>query len=97
MQIWQNQAVTDGFAGNTVNAIQLGTSWAHVKNVRRDLYTDYGLNGERQAIEVLLRHRNDLDYFQQDIFLRYDGRDWAVSSVQNSMLDDIEIRIIAVA
>ena len=56
---------------------------------------EYGLNIDQQAIEVRLRHRSDLDYFQDDIFFKYKGGEWAIKAIENIGLEDEELSILA--
>lgn len=95
VQVWQHTADPDSSGGNTVDETQLGSSWAEVKDVPRDKYQDYGLNTASQAIELYLRSRNDIDYFDQDIFFKYKGKSWYPSIVEDKGLDGELIRIVA--
>lgn len=95
VQVWQKTASSDSFGGNTVSETQLGTSWAKVRSVPRDKYQDYGLNTESQAIELYLRGRDDIDYFSQDVFFKYNGKNWFPSLVENFGFKDELIRVFA--
>lgn len=95
VEVWQKTAVSDGYGGNTVSEIKLGDSWADARSVPREKYSDYGLNVGSQAIELLLRTRNDIDYFGQDIFFKYKGKSWFPSLVEDYAFKDEVIRIVA--
>lgn len=93
--VWQKTAVSDNYGGNTVSETQLGSSWAKVRSVPREKYSDYGLNVESQAIELFLRSRNDIDYFGQDIFFKYNGKSWYPLLVEDYAFNDELIRVVA--
>ena len=88
--------VSDGFSGEIPGTpVLLTSSWAAVASVSATRLNDYGLSDYENAIQVDLRHRNDLDYRQENLSIRYKGIDYVVQSVENRNLEDVEIRIIA--
>lgn len=97
VEIYGTTEIYDGFAGSTVSTALLGSSWCHIKTVSRDRYVNLGLQSEQQAIEVYLRHRNDLDYMQDGIFLKYNGKEWVISSLTDMDLEGVEIRLMAIS
>lgn len=95
IEVWQQSAVTDGYAGNTTSETQLGESWCNISTLSREKYTDYGLDVPSLAIEVYLRTRDDIDYFDESVFFKYNGRRWFFVSIEEYNLSDQIIRIVA--
>ena len=96
VEIWETAAVSNGFGGSTVTESKLGTSWARVKTIRPERLTDFGITDGTHAIEVGLRHRNDLDYEQEGIFFKYRSESYTFNTVNPVDYEDVDIIVIAV-
>lgn len=97
IEIWQTAPVYDGFSGNTVSETKISDSWCNVKTIPVDKLEGFGLNEVRKAIIITLRHRNDLDYNNSELFLKYKGDSYEISRVTEKDLDGKEFQIIASA
>ncbi len=95
MEVWQKQQVDDTFGGFTVAETKLSDSWADIKSVPMNKYTEYGLDTSNQSIRVKLRWRNDVDYMEEGIFFKYRSKSWTPIRLYDLDLDRDEIIVIA--
>lgn len=97
IEVWIKAASDDLAGGNITTDTLIDTSWCNIKSLNRQKLTDYGLNVATQAIKISLRYRDDLDYFQQDIFFKYKGKEWFIDSIHQIDLEEEELEIVATA
>ena len=71
VEIWQTTGVADGYGGSTVTEALLLKSWARLRTINPERLTALGLTDTTHAIQLGLRHRNDLDYNQEGLFIKY--------------------------
>lgn len=95
IEVWARAAASDGAGGNTISDTKLGDSWCKVSSIDAGNLTDYGLNVPQRAIRIELRERNDIDYFDQDIFFVYKGFKWVITQITDNDLEGEELTIIA--
>ena len=95
MEVWKDVEASDGYSGNVVTPTQVGTSWAQVRTVAPERRTDFGLTENEYALDIRVRHRNDLDYFAEDIYFKYNGDSYISNGMVDDNLEGVEIRIIA--
>lgn len=96
IEVWQRNQLDDTVGGNAVTPVKLSDSWANVKTLSREKVIAYGLDLPAQAIRVKVRKRNDLDYFEEGIFIKYKSKDWHISSIMEVDLDGEELDMVAV-
>lgn len=97
IEVWTREAQYDGVAGNTVVDTKLSDSWCNLESVPLNKLTQYGLNINQQAIRITLRYRNDLDYFDTDIFFKYNNKEWVIDAIRDNDQELEELTIIATA
>ena len=95
IEVWLRGTVDDGAGGFDLDDTKLSDSWCNITTVRRDKLIDYGLDVSNQAIEIRLRYRDDLDYFQESVFFKYKGKDWIINAIDEINLDGRELSILA--
>lgn len=95
VEVYINDAVSDGSGGNTVSERLIASSWANIKTVDVKFKMDIGLDIAKEAVIIKTRFRNDLDYTQSGLFFKYRGICWMPHQITNENLTDEEIKIIA--
>lgn len=93
IQIWQNSAVSDGFSGNTLTESQLGSAWADIQTLSEDREDRFGLDNDKAGIVFKVRTRNDIDYFTDGLFVKWDSRTWIPFRVRKLDYDNQKIEI----
>ena len=105
IEVWGIPEVLDGFGGDTYGEpIKITESWCNIKTLSKERLTaslerstDLGLLDFKYAIQINLRKRNDLNYFQPDIYFVYQDVKYMIQSIVEVDLKGFEIQIIATA
>lgn len=95
VEVLINDAVSDGFGGNTLAERSLSFSWANIRSLDTKNASDLGLDLKKTAIVIKTRFRSDLDYNQPGIFFKYKELCFMPVQITNEHLNDEEIKIIA--
>lgn len=96
IEVWRDAEHEDGFGGYTTVPEKVDNSWCNIKTISSSRLTDFGITDQDYALKLELRHRNDLDYEAEDIFLKYKDISYIVQTVVPRDLENYEIQIIAV-
>lgn len=96
IEVWKDTEVSDGFGGNVTSPVKVTDSWCNIKTLSGTRLIDLGITEHDYALKLELRHRNDLDYEAEDIFLKYKDISYIVQTVVPKDLENYEIQIIAV-
>jgi len=97
IEVWLKAAVDDGVGGNTSQDTFIDSSWSNITTLSRKNQTDFGMDIATQGIRIKLRHRNDLDYYQEGLFFKYKGKEWFPTSIHQIDMQEIELDILATA
>lgn len=97
IEVWRTDYVDDNSGGKLATDVKVSDSWCNIESVPLEKLTLYGLNENQQTIRIRLRYRSDLDYFDGDIFFRYNNQDWRPSAIRDNDLELEELTIIATA
>lgn len=98
IEVWGIPEVLDGFGGDTYGEpIKITESWCNIKTITPERLSDLGLLDFKYGIQLNLRKRSDLNYFQPDIYFVYQGVDYMTQSIVEVDLNGFEIQIIATA
>jgi hypothetical protein len=108
IEVWGIPEVLDGFGGDTYGEpIKITESWCNIKTITGrgsgiagitpERLSDLGLLEFKYGIQLNLRKRSDLNYFQPDIYFVYQGVDYMTQSIVEVDLKGFEIQIIATA
>ena len=95
IEVWSRSSVDDTAGGQTVTDTKLGDSWCNIESIPTPNLTDYGLSVPQRGIIIRLRERNDIDYFDQDIFFVYKGLKWVITQITDLDLEGEELEILA--
>ena len=96
ISVWGVPEVTDGFGGDTYGEpIQLAQSWCNIRTLTPERLTDLGLMNFKYGVEINLRKRNDLNYYDPDIYFIYNDVNYMIQSIVKIDLKGYEIKIIA--
>lgn len=95
IEVWLNDATSDGFGGYTNTSERIASSWCKVTTIPRDKLTLYGLDTARYAITIELRYREDLDYKQEGLYFVYNGRKFNPTSITPIDVENEYLRIEA--
>ncbi|AGO48422.1 phage head-tail joining protein [Cellulophaga phage phi10:1] len=86
----------DGFGGSIhTEPVLIGSSWCNITTLSPQKIVDLGLSDFRNAIQINLRKRNDLDYYQDDLYFKYNEIDYMIQSILEVNLNGYEIQIVA--
>jgi SPP1 family predicted phage head-tail adaptor len=92
IQLWKTTETDDGYGGYLVtNALQ-STFWANVKTKNARNLTDNGSVQNINQIEFTIRNRYDIDV--KDCYVKYQSKDYQISTITNQDLNNIEITIV---
>lgn len=95
VQIYVKSEVSDGFGGATLTNSLLAVTWANISTIRTDKLQDYGLDETRGVIKIHVRHRNDIDFNDENLFFVYRDQPYEIVSVVETDLRRTEFEIIA--
>lgn len=100
IDVYRTVPVSDDFGGYVINddasnETLIGSSWCNVKTIPVNKLEEYGLDINQKAIRVNVRRRNDLDYEQEGLFLKYKGVRYTVNQVVEHNIDGFHFQIIA--
>lgn len=95
--VWRYLKEGDNFGGNEVSEEKVSDSWCNIRSLPTNKLTEYGLDENEKAIVVTLRHRNDLDYNESNLFFIYKEVRYAINQVTETNLEGYEFKIIASA
>jgi len=94
--VYEHIAVADGFGGNTLTESLLGNSWADVESVSSSSVVAYGLDINKQTVRFKMRYRDDIDYTDRGLVLKYKSKNWQPLSVVNVDVFDRHVEILAI-
>jgi head-tail adaptor len=95
IEVWQYSPNTDSFGGSTQTSAKLYDVWARVETIPVNKSIDLGLDISQTAIRIYVRLRSDLDYNQDDLFIKYKSKTFKINRVTETDLDGLEFEIIA--
>lgn len=101
IELWSVTSVADGFGGFTTSTALLSSSWANVKTFqpgRQNNISKFGLTDPQNTVIFTLRKRNDLDYNVENMYIKYRGVKYTIStSPTNVDFNDSTIIFMGVA
>ena len=94
VEVYNYIANSDGAGGNTRSESKIGDAWAEIRTISADKLDDFGLNENEYAIRLFTRSRSDIDLKGDNVFFKYQGRDWEPFIVIDKDLEGKEIEFV---
>lgn len=92
IQLWKTTEVEDGFGGYTVTDALQSTFWANVQTKEARNLSDNGSVQNVNQIVFTIRNRYDIDL--QDCYVKYQSKNYQITTTTNNDLNNIEIEIV---
>ena len=97
IDIQQIVSTPDGFGGNTVSFVTIGSSWAKLVNNSISITqraTVLGISDLYEPLMFKIRFRNDLNYNGRNLALIYAGQQYIIKSIINIDMFNRELEIL---
>lgn len=95
IEVWKHIEKDDGFGGNITTPSKISDSWCDIKTLNSERLIAFGITDSEYGLRINLRKRNDLDYFDEDIYFVYQDRDYVIQNIVEKDINGYEIEIIA--
>ena len=96
IEIYKNTPTDNGFGGEEAVETLVKKIWAEVKSLPREKQIEYGLNVSKFGAEIHCRYpSDDIDWTDQTLFIKFDGKDFKIFEIQNIDFLNNEFRILA--
>lgn len=92
IQLWKTTEVDDGFGGYTLTDALQSTFWANVQTKGSRNLSENGSVQNINQIVFTIRNRYDIDL--KDCYVKYQTKDYQISTTTNNDLNNIEIEIV---
>ena len=94
--VWRYIKQADGFGGSEAETgVKVTDSWCNIKSVPTSKLIDYGLDETKRAITVTVRHRADLDYHDNDLYLVYQSVEYTINRVTEKNINGYHFELLA--
>lgn len=92
IEIWETESVPDGFGGYTNEDVKKFDKWAQKRTQGAGYkFQQYGLNDFKNP--VIFRIRKGDNEINEQMFVKYNGSQFAIKGIENVNLDNREINL----
>jgi SPP1 family predicted phage head-tail adaptor len=92
IQLWKTTETDDSYGGYLVTDALQSTFWANVQTKNGRNLSDNGSVQNINQIVFTIRNRYDIDL--KDCFVKYQSKNYQISTITNQDLNNIEIEIV---
>lgn len=93
IEIWLKTFIDDGFGGQVSSELKLKSIWSSIKTNAGTKFVNFGIQDFKNPVIFSVRGRKNGIIFQENLFVKYQGKEFYIKGIENLGLEEMEINL----